>query len=195
MPQRKNQRQEVIFMRTTDTGVQRLVMAALFAALCCVSTMIIQIPSPMNGYVNPGDCFVLLSGWLLGPLYGTLAAGIGSMLADLFTGYAHYALATFLIKGAMALTAYLLCKKLGAVLKDRKLLPMLLSAVSAECIMVVGYYFFAGLILGKGLGALGAAASVPGNIMQGAVGAVLAILIMSLLRKQHIPERFHLHMP
>ena len=28
--------------------------------------MVVQIPSPMNGYVNLGDCFVLLSGWLLG---------------------------------------------------------------------------------------------------------------------------------
>ena len=72
---------------------------------------------------------------------------------------------------------------------------MLLSAITAESIMVVGYYFFAGLILGKGLGALGAAASVPGNIMQGAVGIVLAILIVSLLRRQHILERFRLHMP
>jgi len=72
---------------------------------------------------------------------------------------------------------------------------MLFSSLTAECIMVVGYYFFAGLILGKGLGALGAAASVPGNIIQGAVGTVLAILTASLLRKQHVLERFHLRMP
>lgn len=180
-------------MRNTNKGVQRLVLAALFAALCCVSTMVIQIPSPMNGYVNPGDCFVLLSGWLLGPLYGGLAAGVGSMLADLFTGYAHYAAATFLIKAAMAVAAYFLLRHISRVLQGNKLLPMLLSALAAECIMVVGYYFFAGLILGKGLGALGAAASVPGNILQGAVGAALALLIGGMLRKHHIPERFHLH--
>ncbi len=182
-------------MRNTDTGVRRLTLAALFAALCCVSTMVIQIPSPMNGYVNPGDCFVLLSGWLLGPLYGGLAAGAGSMLADLFTGYAHYAGATFLIKGVMAAAAYVIRKKLAAALKGRKLMPMLLSAAAAESIMVAGYYFFAGLILGKGLGSLGAAAGVPGNILQGAVGTVLAIIIMRLMERLHIPERFHLNMP
>ena len=43
------------------------------AALVYVATSIIQIPSPVNGYVNLGDCFVLLSGWLLGPWYGAAA--------------------------------------------------------------------------------------------------------------------------
>ena len=50
--------------------VRKLVLSALMAALVYVATSIIQIPSPVNGYVNLGDCFVLLSGWLLGPWYG-----------------------------------------------------------------------------------------------------------------------------
>lgn len=75
----------------SDSKIKKMVLTALLAALTCVATMIIQIPSPMNGYVNLGDCFVLLSGWLLGPWLGFAAGGIGSMLADIFTGYAHYA--------------------------------------------------------------------------------------------------------
>ena len=43
--------------------VRKLVLSALMAALVYVATSIIQIPSPVNGYVNLGDCFVLLSGW------------------------------------------------------------------------------------------------------------------------------------
>ena len=66
-----------------DKKIRKLVLAALLAALVCVATMVVQIPSPMQGYVNLGDCFVLLSGWLLGPWYGGAAAGIGSMLVDL----------------------------------------------------------------------------------------------------------------
>ena len=54
--------------------VRKLVLSALMAALVYVATSIIQIPSPVNGYVNLGDCFVLLSGWLLGPWYGAAAA-------------------------------------------------------------------------------------------------------------------------
>lgn len=69
-----------------DKKIRKLVLAALLAALVCVATMVVQIPSPMQGYVNLGDCFVLLSGWLLGPWYGFAAGGIGSMLADIFLG-------------------------------------------------------------------------------------------------------------
>ena len=65
-------------------------------------------PIPMQGYVNLGDCAVLLSAWVLGPVYGGVAAGTGSMLADLFSGYAHYAPGTFLIKLCMAVAAALI---------------------------------------------------------------------------------------
>lgn len=54
----------------SDKKIRTMVMAAVLAALACVATMVVQIPSPMNGYVNLGDCFVLLSGWLLGPWWG-----------------------------------------------------------------------------------------------------------------------------
>ena len=94
-------------------NTKNLVFAALLAAVTCVATLVIHIPSPLNGYINLGDCFVLLSGWLLGPVYGFLAAGIGSGLADLFLGYAVYAPATFVIKGLVALAAYLLIKAFG----------------------------------------------------------------------------------
>ena len=92
----------------SDSKIKKMVLTALLAALTCVATMIIQIPSPMNGYVNLGDCFVLLSGWLLGPWLGFAASGIGSMLADIFLGYTHYAPGTLVIKGLVALVAALI---------------------------------------------------------------------------------------
>ena len=81
---------------------RKLVYAALFAALTCVMTMIVKIPVPATGgYVNLGDCVVLLAGWVLGPMYGGAAAGLGSMLADLVSGYPLYAPGTFVIKACM----------------------------------------------------------------------------------------------
>ena len=75
--------------------IKRLVFAALFAALACAATFIhIPVPSMTNGYVNLGDCFVLLAGFCLGPVYGGLAGGIGSALTDLLGGYFLYAPAT-----------------------------------------------------------------------------------------------------
>ena len=67
----------------TKNATQRLVIAALIASLTCVATMIIKIPSPLKGYMNLGDSVVLVAGWMLSPLYGFLAAGIGSALADI----------------------------------------------------------------------------------------------------------------
>ena len=95
----------------SDFKIRRLVLAALFAALCTVMTLVIQVPSPMQGYVNLGDCAVLLSAWILGPGLGCAAAGIGSMLADLL-GYPLYAPGTLVVKGLMALAAGLLLRRL-----------------------------------------------------------------------------------
>ena len=86
-----------------NESTKKIVMTALFSALTCVATMIIKIPSPLKGYINLGDCIVLLAGWMLSPVYGFIAAGLGSALADLFSGYVIYVPATFLIKGLMAI--------------------------------------------------------------------------------------------
>ena len=42
-------------------------------------TIVVQIPSPLGGYIHLGDMAVLLCGFLLGPIWGAAAAGIGSM--------------------------------------------------------------------------------------------------------------------
>ena len=102
----------VIFMKETIflknlTSAKRIAFSSLFAALCCIGTVVVQIPAPQNGFFNVGDVFVLLSGWFLGPLYGSLAAAIGSALADVIVGFPLYAPATFLIKGLDAAVAYL----------------------------------------------------------------------------------------
>ena len=165
---RRNAPEQVIVMK--DQKVKKLVLSALMAALVYVATSIIQIPSPMSGYVNLGDCFVLLSGWLLGPWYGGAAAGIGSMLVDLLGGYAHYAPGTL-----DAIAAALIFRALG-----RGKNAMLVSGIVGEVIMVLGYFAYASTILGKGLAA---AASIPGNIVQGvagiAIGMVLAVVLES----------------
>ena len=74
-----------------NNSLKRLVLAALFAALACVATMSIRIPTPgTNGYIHPGDAIVILSGVILGPVWGFLAGGIGSALSDLIGGYFMY---------------------------------------------------------------------------------------------------------
>ena len=49
-------RQSEEWKNMTDKKLHRLVLAALFTALTTVMTMVIQVPSPMQGYVNLGGC-------------------------------------------------------------------------------------------------------------------------------------------
>ena len=168
-----------------NSKTKKLVMAALLAALCCVATMIIKIPSPLKGYLNLGDCVVLLSGWLLSPVYGFLAAGVGSALADIFSGYVTYAPATFVIKGLMALAAYGLFKLISI---KKTYISRVVGAVVAEIIMIGGYYFVEATFLGYGFG--GALASVPGNAVQAVFGIVSGIIITEVLLNIKATKRF-----
>ena len=158
------------------TRTQTLVLASMLAALTCVATMIIKIPSPLHGYINLGDCIVLLSGWLLGPVYGFWAAGIGSALADLFSGYLVYAPATFAIKGLMAVTAF-------ALWQHRKSTnALVVGGVAAELLMVAGYLAFESILYGF----VPSLANVPANGVQGIAGVLFGVILMKALEKHNI---------
>ena len=158
----------------------RLCLAALFAALCFVATNIIHIPIPAtDGYINLGDCVVLLGAFLLGPVYGAAAGGVGSALADLLTGYAVFAPGTFVIKAGIAVIASLLLKALG---KKTKLAPIA-AAAAGEVWMVLGYFLYESVFLGYGLAAAG---SIGGNTIQAVAGVVLSAALYAVLSK--VPE-------
>ena len=154
---------------------RKIVIAAMMAAVTCVATMMITIPSPLKGYLNFGDCFVLIAGWMLSPVYGFLAAGLGSALADLFAGYVIYAPATFVIKGSMALIACCVFKLLQK--KCNKMISRVTSGVLAELIMVLGYFVFEGFMYGF----IPSAVNIPANAVQGIVGLVMGVLLIKVV--------------
>lgn len=83
-------------------SIRTLTYTALMTAFVFITTSVIKIPIPFtNGYIHAGDTAIFLGGILLGPVHGAVAAGIGSAMADLLGGYAHWALPTLLIKGLM----------------------------------------------------------------------------------------------
>lgn len=168
-------------MNTTKT--KRIVITALFAAITCVATMIIKIPSPLKGYINIGDAIVLLCGWLLPGSYAFLAAGIGSALADVLSGYIVYASATFIIKGFMALLTLYLSK-----LMDKKVNPIIsriVSGITAELSMIFGYFLFEGVLYGF----VQSAVNIPANAVQGVVGIALALIILKALEKSKAVDK------
>ena len=168
--------------------LRKQILTAMFTALICAATLVIQIPTPVtSGYVNVGDCFVLTAGWFLGPWYGLFAGGVGSALADLISGYPHYIPGTFVIKGLMALVAALLSHRLRG--KQPSRVGRLISALAAELIMVGGYFLYACAILGKAVTA--AVTSVPSNLLQGAVGIVGGMLLIEVLDRLPFVNRNH----
>ncbi len=161
------------------TKTQKIVGAAMLAALACVATMIIKIPSPLKGYFNLGDCVVLLCGWTMSPLYGFAAAGIGSALADVFSGYAIYAPATFIIKGIMALIAFYgfkLVKNAGSTVAQ------IVSGVVAEIVMVAGYFIFEGFLYGFAASVV----NIPTNAFQGVAGLIIGMTLAKIFEKAKI---------
>ncbi len=163
-----------------NTRTKKIVVAALLAALTCVATMVIKIPSPLKGYLNLGDCVVLVSGWMLPPAYSFLAAGLGSALADVFSGYVAYAPATFAIKGLMAVVAFysfkIFNKKIGSTPSR------VISGILAEVIMVLGYYVFEGFMYGFAPSLV----NVLPNGMQGVAGLVIGVAIIKIFEKNKI---------
>lgn len=160
----------------------KIVITALFAALICVATMIVQIPIPATGgYANLGDGIILICAFLLHPLYAVIAAGLGSVLADLLVGFATYAPATLVIKAGVALVAALIFNRFGkGKSAGRALATMVVCGILAEALMVLGYFFYEAVVLGMGAGA---AAGIVGNIGQGAVGVIVACVVTPVLAR------------
>ena len=86
--------------------IREIARIGIMAAAVYVASAFLQVPIPTaidNTRLHMGNVMCLLSGMLLGPLQGGLAAGIGSMFFDL-TNPAYIASApfTFIFKFVMA---------------------------------------------------------------------------------------------
>jgi uncharacterized membrane protein len=160
-------------------GVKILVLTALFAALTCVATMVLVVPSPTGGYMNLGDAVVLLGAFLLGPVYGAVAAGVGAALADLLSGYTIYVPATLVIKACMGLLAGAGYRSFGR----KGLAP---CAVVSEAVMVVGYWLYDGLLMRS---LTSAAVGIPSNLVQAVFGIAVSLLLMLALRRSGYVRR------
>lgn len=185
---KKTKSKEIVSVTKNIYGVmkdtKKLIIAALFAALTCTTTMVIKIPTPSMGYIHPGDGMVLLCGILLGPGVGGLAAGIGSMLSDLLSGYAVYAPGTLVIKALVAVSAGVLYRRLPG--KNR--VRILLCGAVGEAIMVAGYFVYQiGMMAAAGsafsAAAVAAGGGVPFNLVQGVSGVVIALALFPVLQR------------
>lgn len=169
-----------IIMKTKIT-TNEIVLTALGMALVFVSTLLIKIPNPIEGYFNLGDGFLLLFSSFLPPFLAFLTGGLGSALADIAGGYSYYFLWTLLIKGSEAFLVSSLLKRWGIKYKIG-------YYMLGSCVMVIGYFLAKWFLKGNPFIAL---AGIPENIVQAILGMAVALVAYPILQKSL--QRTHLH--
>lgn len=159
-------------MRTRE-----LVAAAIFIALTAVVTRYTAIPIPATrGFFNLGEVVIYVAAIIYGPIVGMLAGGVGSALADIWAQAPYYAPFTLVIKG---IEGFVVGRLAGSTAGSR-----LRATLLGGALMVAGY-FLAQTLFAKTLGiaptsgtaATAAIAEIPFNIVQVAVGVIVALLV------------------
>lgn len=179
-------------MKANFRSARTLALLALFSALVTVTTITVRIPIvATKGYFNLGDSLIFIAAALFGPVFGMIAGGVGSALADVIGGYAHFAPWTFFIKGIEGLIAgfliYFFREKLWSF---KGILLSALSFIVAAVWMISGYFGAEYIIYG--LDFAPPIAELPFNIAQGGISAVIATILVPILSRT-LPEKLMSH--
>jgi len=178
-------------------STKAIVMTALMAALTMVgSAMRIVLPLSIGGTTafHLGNIFCALSGILLGPWLGGLAAGLGSAIYDILSMYIDECWITFLTKGAYGLAAGLVFwyGKKGWHY-GRAALATTTGAVVYAVLYLAKSFFYNGMFK-EGLVPQAAALTLVGKLPATIFNAVIAIIcapilalaIHSALKRNHL---------
>lgn len=169
---------------------KKIVFTALFAALTAVCTMFVVIPVVgTEGFINIGDSMIFICALMMGAIPACIAGGIGSMLADILLGYAHWAPFTLVIKAIEGLICGLLvsCLTKKTKLSKFQILIGCLGMLVAGIEMVVGYFFGGWILQGDFYIAF---ASVPSNFIQAGMSIAIAMAIYIVLLKVNAVNLF-----
>ena len=184
--------------QTSRLSTRKIVFTALMAALTVAgSALRITFPLSIAGTssFHLGNIMCALSGILLGPWLGGLAAGLGSAIYDMLNPlYISECWITFLMKGAYGLIpGLIICcgsKEWGY---PRALIASIGGAITYAVLYLAKSYFYSGLFL-AGLthqaALLNIIEKIPPTIFNAAVAIIgapiLAIAIRTALKKNHI---------
>ena len=184
-------------MKHNTFTTKKIVFAALMAALTVVgSGLRIKVPAGIAGTsaFHLGNIMCALSGILLGPGLGGLAAGLGSAIYDMFDPvYIAECWLTFLMKGTYGVVAGLVFR---AGKKEWSYIKATLAAIAGAATYAVLYLaksYFKAMIV-QGVAASGAWIAVLDKLPATVFNAVVAILfapmlaaaIRSGLKKNHL---------
>ncbi len=172
-------------MNHTKLTTRKIVYTALMAALTCVgSALRITMPLSIAGTTSfhLGNIFCALSGLLLGPWLGGLAAGLGSAIYDMTNPlYLPECWITFLFKGAYGLIAGLVAFSGSKEWNSTKaVIATFCGALTYAVLYLAKSFFYNGLFL-KGLTVNAAGVAILGKLPATIFNAVVAIIFAPIL--------------
>ncbi|MDO5401172.1 MAG: ECF transporter S component [Eubacteriales bacterium] len=183
-------------MNNPSISTKKVVTTALLAALTVAgSALRITLPLAIGDTTSfhLGNIICALSGILLGPWLGGLAAGLGSALYDIlfYPAYISECWITFLTKGAYGVAVGLVIGKSWGY--GRATLATLAGAVTYAVLYLTKSYFYSGLLksgLTPDAALVMVAGKTPATIFNAVVAIVFAPMLAIAIRKAL--ERNHL---
>ncbi|MEA4971567.1 MAG: ECF transporter S component [Candidatus Metalachnospira sp.] len=164
----------------STSSAKSIAINGLSIALVFVATGFINIKLPIaasGGLVHLGNIPLFLAAIIFGKKTGAIAGSIGMALFDIFSGWALWAPFTFVVVGIMGYTVGKITEKD----EHNTLLWYVLAILAALIIKIVGYYIAEGIIYGNWIAPV---SSIPGNIVQVLVAAVIVLPLAKSLKKQ-----------
>ena len=175
-------------MKNKNNTIVNLALTGLMGALVYVATMFFKVEIPVGAdrtMIGFANVFCVLSGLILGPAYGGLAAGLGSFLFDLTGGWFSSAGVTLITKGLMAVICGLIAW--GGKPENPKFSRLAVAAVTgslAYCVMYLGYSFFKLVVAGSApeAAAIAMMTKAGATLLNAAVADVIAVPLFMTLR-------------
>ncbi|MBQ7125068.1 MAG: ECF transporter S component [Clostridia bacterium] len=163
-----------------------LINSAMFCTLVFAATFI-SIPAPLMGNINLGDSIILLGSLLLDAPWAIISGALGATLCDAVNGYMIYAPATFVIKGIMV-CIMVVFGKIKEKFHINGFLFLLISAISAELFMALGYFVYEATVMSYGFGA---AANIPFSLIQGLINTIIFSILYVIIKRNKSLSRFY----
>lgn len=158
-----------------------LILTAMAISLVFVATQLLNIRLPIaanGGLVHLGTAMLFIIAMLFGPKKGAIAGAVGMGLFDLINGWTLWAPITIVARG---LQGYIVGQIAWSAMRQggSKTFNIIAAIVSIP-VMVAVYYVGEAIIFGN---FVIPAASIPGNLVQNAVGLLVAIPVVIALKK------------
>ena len=160
-------------------NIRKMTYTAMFTAVVFLLTTLVQIPMPLGGgYINLGEAGIYICAAMCGPVSGAFAGGVGSALADISTGYAFWALPTFIIKCAEGFIVGKFAQNTSKYICAKTNIGMLIAGI----VMILAYFGSRFIVVaGNTVQASVVAAGM--NVFQIAAGIICANIVLAAFDK------------